>query len=87
MVLFAQKSHLMAPLIFVDGKTAYIRYEDLKHAKSGISNGISLHSSGLVPFAVTFSDYMQNAMRLSALSRQGPFMFLLISRLVLVRMG
>lgn len=38
---------------------------------AAISNGIALHCSGLIPFAATFlifSDYMKNAMRLSALS-------------------
>lgn len=41
---------------------------------AGISNGIALHGSGLIPFAatfLTFSDYMKNSMRLSALSHAG----------------
>ncbi|KAF3776847.1 Transketolase-1 [Nymphaea thermarum] len=48
-----------------------IRYGVREHAMAGISNGISLHGSGLIPFAATFlvfSDYMKNAMRLAALS-------------------
>lgn len=51
-----------------------IRYGVREHAMGGISNGIALHGSGLIPFAatfLTFSDYMKNAMRLSALSRAG----------------
>lgn len=41
---------------------------------AGISNGIALHGSGLIPFAatfLTFSDYMKNSIRLSALSHVG----------------
>lgn len=41
---------------------------------AGISNGIALHGSGLIPFAATFlifSDYMKNSIRLSALSHTG----------------
>lgn len=41
---------------------------------AGISNGIALHKSGLIPFAatfLTFSDYMKNSIRLSALSQAG----------------
>lgn len=41
---------------------------------AGISNGIALHSGGLIPFAATFlifSDYMKNSIRLSALSHAG----------------
>lgn len=41
---------------------------------AGISNGLALHNSGLIPIAATFlifSDYMKNAMRLSALSEAG----------------
>ncbi|XP_058082579.1 transketolase, chloroplastic-like [Magnolia sinica] len=51
-----------------------IRYGVREHAMAGISNGIALHGSGLIPFAatfLTFSDYMKNAMRLSALSHAG----------------
>ncbi|MCO5577481.1 hypothetical protein L7F22_031312 [Adiantum nelumboides] len=51
-----------------------IRYGIREHAMAGISNGIALHGSGLIPFAATFlvfSDYMKNAMRLSALSEAG----------------
>ncbi|KAG9441552.1 hypothetical protein H6P81_017406 [Aristolochia fimbriata] len=51
-----------------------IRYGVREHSMAGISNGIALHGSGLIPFAatfLTFSDYMKNSMRLSALSRAG----------------
>ncbi|KAJ4838141.1 hypothetical protein Tsubulata_035228 [Turnera subulata] len=51
-----------------------IRYGVREHAMAGISNGIALHKSGLIPFAATFlifSDYMKNSMRLSALSHAG----------------
>ncbi|XP_002985082.2 transketolase, chloroplastic [Selaginella moellendorffii] len=51
-----------------------VRYGIREHAMAAISNGLSLHSSGLIPFAATFlafSDYMKHAMRLSALSRAG----------------
>ncbi|GLJ42686.1 hypothetical protein SUGI_0885050 [Cryptomeria japonica] len=45
-----------------------------EHAMAGISNGIALHGSGLIPFAATFlifSDYMKNSMRLGGLSHAG----------------
>eukprot|EP00246_Nothoceros_aenigmaticus_P010511 TRINITY_DN2708_c0_g1_i1.p1 TRINITY_DN2708_c0_g1~~TRINITY_DN2708_c0_g1_i1.p1 ORF type:complete len:551 (+),score=54.50 TRINITY_DN2708_c0_g1_i1:118-1653(+) len=48
-----------------------IHYGVREHAMAGISNGLALHGSGLIPFAatfLTFSDYMKNAMRLSAMS-------------------
>ncbi|KAK1260185.1 hypothetical protein QJS04_geneDACA002098 [Acorus gramineus] len=51
-----------------------IRYGVREHAMATISNGIARHGSGLIPFAATFlvfSDYMKNAMRLSALSDAG----------------
>ncbi|KAK1308383.1 hypothetical protein QJS10_CPA09g01770 [Acorus calamus] len=51
-----------------------IRYGVREHAMAAISNGIAWHGSGLIPFAATFlvfSDYMKNAMRLSALSHAG----------------
>jgi transketolase len=51
-----------------------IRYGVREHAMAGISNGIALHGGGLIPYASTFlvfSDYMKNAMRLSALSEAG----------------
>lgn len=51
-----------------------IRYGIREHAMGGISNGLALHNSGLIPVAATFlifSDYMRNAMRLSALSEAG----------------
>ncbi|XP_073124550.1 transketolase, chloroplastic-like [Henckelia pumila] len=51
-----------------------IRYGVREHSMAGISNGIALHGSGLIPFAGTFlvfSDYMKNSIRLSALSHAG----------------
>ena len=51
-----------------------VRYGIREHAMAGISNGLALHNSGLIPVAATFlifSDYMRNAMRLSALSEAG----------------
>ncbi|KAI3416678.1 Transketolase [Psidium guajava] len=51
-----------------------IRYGVREHAMGGISNGIALHGSGLIPFAATFlvfSDYMKNTIRLAALSHAG----------------
>ncbi|KAI3987286.1 hypothetical protein MKX01_003036 [Papaver californicum] len=51
-----------------------IRYGVREHSMAAISNGIALHGSGLIPFAATFlifSDYMKNAIRLSALSHAG----------------
>lgn len=45
-----------------------------EHAMAGISNGLALHGSGLIPFAstfLTFSDYMKNSIRLSAISHAG----------------
>ncbi|WRX12128.1 Transketolase [Theobroma cacao] len=51
-----------------------ICYGVREHAMAGISNGIALHESGLIPFTATFlvfSDYMKNSIRLSALSHAG----------------
>ncbi|PHT94255.1 Transketolase, chloroplastic [Capsicum annuum] len=51
-----------------------IRYGVREHAMAGISNGLPLHSGGLIPFAATFlvlSDYMKNSIRLSTLSHAG----------------
>lgn len=42
-----------------------------EHAMGAICNGIALHGSGLIPYGATFlvfTDYMRNAIRLSALS-------------------
>ncbi len=42
-----------------------------EHAMGAICNGIALHKSGLIPYGATFlvfTDYMRNAIRLSALS-------------------
>ena len=39
-----------------------------------ICNGIALHNSGLIPYGATFlvfTDYMRNAIRLSALAEAG----------------
>lgn len=43
-----------------------------EHAMGAICNGIALHRSGLIPYGATFlvfTDYMRNAIRLSALSQ------------------
>ena len=45
-----------------------------EHAMGAICNGIGLHNSGLIPYGATFlvfTDYMRNAIRLSALSEVG----------------
>ncbi len=45
-----------------------------EHAMGAICNGIGLHNSGLIPYGATFlvfTDYMRNAIRLSALSEIG----------------
>jgi transketolase len=45
-----------------------------EHAMGAICNGIALHGSGLIPYGATFlifTDYMRNAIRLSALSEAG----------------
>ncbi|KAK1308382.1 hypothetical protein QJS10_CPA09g01771 [Acorus calamus] len=47
---------------------------------AAISNGIAQHGSSLIPFAATllvFSDYMKNAMRLSALSRHAGVVYVM----------
>ncbi|CAM6083235.1 unnamed protein product [Calypogeia fissa] len=51
-----------------------IHYGVREHAMAGISNGLALHGSNLIPFAATFlifSDYMKNSMRLASLSEAG----------------
>jgi hypothetical protein len=48
-----------------------IRFGVREHAMGAICNGIALHNSGLIPYCATFfifTDYMRNAMRMSALS-------------------
>lgn len=48
-----------------------IRFGVREHAMGAISNGISLHSPGFIPYCATFfvfTDYMRNAIRLSALA-------------------
>ncbi|CAM8901841.1 unnamed protein product [Rhodiola kirilowii] len=51
-----------------------IRFGVREHAMGAISNGIALHTPGLIPYCATFfvfTDYMRAAMRLSALSGAG----------------
>lgn len=51
-----------------------IRFGVREHGMGAICNGIALHSSGLIPYGATFlvfTDYMRNAIRLSALSEAG----------------
>jgi transketolase len=51
-----------------------LRFGVREHAMGAISNGILLHLSGLIPYCATFfifTDYLRNAMRLSALSEAG----------------
>lgn len=51
-----------------------IRFGVREHAMGGIANGIQLHLTGLIPYVATFfifTDYMRNAMRVSALSETG----------------
>ncbi|GFR49483.1 hypothetical protein Agub_g11422 [Astrephomene gubernaculifera] len=51
-----------------------IRFGVREHAMGAICNGIALHKSGLIPYCATFfifTDYMRNAMRMSALSEAG----------------
>ncbi|MCU0533308.1 MAG: transketolase [Hydrococcus sp. Prado102] len=48
-----------------------LRFGVREHAMGAICNGIALHASGLIPYGATFlvfTDYMRNAIRLSALS-------------------
>lgn len=51
-----------------------IRFGVREHGMGAICNGIALHKSGLLPYGATFlvfTDYMRNAIRLSALSHAG----------------
>ena len=51
-----------------------IRFGVREHAMGAICNGISQHLSGLIPYCATFfifTDYMRNAMRISALGETG----------------
>ena len=51
-----------------------LRFGVREHGMAAISNGIALHTPGLIPYAATFfnfTDYMRGAMRLSALSHAG----------------
>lgn len=51
-----------------------LRFGVREHAMGAICNGIALHRSGLIPYCATFfifTDYMRNAMRMSALSEAG----------------
>lgn len=48
-----------------------VRFGVREHSMGAISNGIALHSPGLIPYCATFfvfTDYMRAAMRLSALA-------------------
>ena len=51
-----------------------IRFGVREHAMGAICNGIGLYAPGFIPYCATFfifSDYMRNAMRMSALSEAG----------------
>ncbi|OEL18858.1 Transketolase, chloroplastic [Dichanthelium oligosanthes] len=51
-----------------------IRFGVREHGMGAISNGIAVHSPGLIPYCATFfvfTDYMRAAIRLSALSESG----------------
>ncbi len=51
-----------------------IRFGVREHGMGAICNAIALHGSGLIPYGATFlvfTDYMRNAIRLSALSEAG----------------
>ncbi|WP_017305799.1 transketolase [Spirulina subsalsa] len=51
-----------------------LRFGVREHGMGAICNGIALHNSGLLPYGATFlvfTDYMRNAIRLSALSHAG----------------
>ncbi|MDJ0724233.1 MAG: transketolase [Prochloraceae cyanobacterium] len=48
-----------------------LRFGVREHGMGAICNGIALHNSGLIPYGATFlvfTDYMRNAIRLSAIS-------------------
>jgi transketolase len=51
-----------------------VRFGVREHGMGAICNGMALHGSGLIPYGATFlvfTDYMRNAIRLSALSEAG----------------
>jgi transketolase len=51
-----------------------LRFGVREHAMGAICNGIALYAPGFIPYCATFfifSDYMRNAMRMSALSEAG----------------
>ncbi|PKU63592.1 Transketolase, chloroplastic [Dendrobium catenatum] len=51
-----------------------LRFGVREHGMGAISNGIALHSPGLIPYCATFfvfTDYMRAAIRISALSEAG----------------
>jgi transketolase len=51
-----------------------LRFGVREHGMGAICNGIALHGSGLIPYGATFlvfTDYMRNAIRLSALAQAG----------------
>ena len=51
-----------------------VRFGVREHAMGAICNGLALHLTGLIPYCATFfifTDYMRNAMRISALAETG----------------
>jgi transketolase len=51
-----------------------VRFGVREHAMGAICNGMALYAPGLIPYCATFfifTDYMRNAMRMSALSEAG----------------
>ena len=51
-----------------------VRFGVREHAMGAICNGMAQHLSGLIPYCATFfifTDYMRNAMRISALAETG----------------
>ncbi|MEM9539841.1 MAG: transketolase [Cyanobacteria bacterium P01_E01_bin.42] len=55
-------------------KNKNLRFGVREHGMGAICNGMALHGSGLIPYGATFlvfTDYMRNAIRLSALSQAG----------------
>ncbi|MBD2579194.1 transketolase [Oscillatoria sp. FACHB-1406] len=61
---------------FLKGKyeNRNLRFGVREHGMGAICNGIALHNSGLIPYGATFlvfTDYMRNAIRLSALAQAG----------------
>eukprot|EP00972_Heterocapsa_arctica_P099218 14640052-Heterocapsa_arctica.AAC.1 len=51
-----------------------MRFGIREFGMGAIANAVSLHKTGLIPYCATFtifSDYMRNAIRLSALAQAG----------------